>query len=75
MGLPCGSLSAYMKGKVRKSLNQVAHFEVAVAAEAQRSGQLPCFCHISCHILDMRVLNTEVVLYNQIVRAHVSSVP
>jgi UDP-2,3-diacylglucosamine pyrophosphatase LpxH len=53
MGLPYWSLSAYLKGKVKKALNYVTDFEVAVAAEARRRGHDGVVCgHI--HRAEMR---------------------
>ena len=56
MGLPYWSLSAYLKGKVKKALNYVTDFEVAVAAEARRRGHDGVVCgHI--HRAEMREIN------------------
>ena len=53
MGLPYWSLSAYLKGKVKKALNYVTDFEEAVAAEARRRGHDGVVCgHI--HRAEMR---------------------
>ena len=53
MGLPYWSLSAYLKGKVKKALNYVTDFEVAVATEARRRGHDGVVCgHI--HRAEMR---------------------
>ncbi len=53
MGLPYWSLSAYLKQKVKKALNYVTDFEVAVAAEARRRGHQGVVCgHI--HRAEMR---------------------
>jgi UDP-2,3-diacylglucosamine pyrophosphatase LpxH len=55
MGLPYWSLSAYLKHKVKKALNYVTDFEVAVAAEARRRGHDGVVCgHI--HRAEMRVI-------------------
>ena len=52
-GLPYWSLSAYLKGKVKKALNYVTDFEEAVAAEALRRGHQGVVCgHI--HRAEMR---------------------
>ena len=56
MGLPYWSLSAYLKGKVKKALNYVTDFEVAVAAEARRRGHHGVVCgHI--HRAEMREID------------------
>ena len=56
MGLPYWSLSAYLKGKVKKALNYVMDFEVAVAAEARRRGHHGVVCgHI--HRAEMRTID------------------
>jgi len=53
MGLPYWSLSAYLKHKVKKALNYVTDFEVAVAAEARARGHDGVVCgHI--HRAEMR---------------------
>jgi UDP-2,3-diacylglucosamine pyrophosphatase LpxH len=53
LGLPYWSLSAYLKHKVKKALNYVTDFEVAVAAEARRRGHQGVVCgHI--HRAEMR---------------------
>ena len=53
LGLPYWSLSAYLKGKVKKALNYVTDFEDAVAAEARRRGHDGVVCgHI--HRAEMR---------------------
>ena len=52
-GLPYWSLSAYLKHKVKKALNYVMTFEVAVAAEARQRGLQGVVCgHI--HRAEMR---------------------
>ena len=54
-GLPYWSLSAYLKHKVKKALNYVMDFEVAVAQEARRRGHDGVVCgHI--HRAEMRVI-------------------
>jgi UDP-2,3-diacylglucosamine pyrophosphatase LpxH len=56
MGLPYWSLSAYLKQKVKKALNYVTDFEVAVAAEARKRGHDGVVCgHI--HRAEMREIN------------------
>ena len=53
LGLPYWSLSAYLKHKVKKALNYVTDFEVAVASEARRRGHQGVVCgHI--HRAEMR---------------------
>jgi UDP-2,3-diacylglucosamine pyrophosphatase LpxH len=53
MGLPYWSLSAYLKHKVKKALNYVTDFEVAVAGEARARGHDGVVCgHI--HRAEMR---------------------
>ena len=56
MGLPYWSLSAYLKHKVKKALNYVTDFEVAVATEARKRGHQGVVCgHI--HRAEMREIN------------------
>jgi UDP-2,3-diacylglucosamine pyrophosphatase LpxH len=56
LGLPYWSLSAYLKQKVKKALNYVTQFEVAVAHEARRRGHQGVVCgHI--HRAEMREIN------------------
>ncbi|MFT3717658.1 UDP-2,3-diacylglucosamine diphosphatase [Pseudorhodoferax sp.] len=56
MGLPYWSLSAYLKGRVKKALNYVTSFEQAVAAEARRRGYQGVVCgHI--HRAEMREID------------------
>lgn len=56
MGLPYWSLSAYLKHKVKKALNYVTDFEVAVANEARSRGHDGVVCgHI--HRAEMRTIN------------------
>jgi UDP-2,3-diacylglucosamine pyrophosphatase LpxH len=56
MGLPYWSLSAYLKHRVKKALNYVTQFEVAVAAEARQRGHQGVVCgHI--HRAEMRDIN------------------
>ena len=60
MGMPYWSLSAYLKHKVKKALNYVTDFEVAVAREARRRGHQGVVCgHI--HRAEMREI--EGILY------------
>lgn len=55
-GLPYWSLSAYLKHKVKKALNYVTDFEVAVANEARKRGHQGVVCgHI--HRAEMRDIN------------------
>ncbi len=55
-GLPYWSLSQYLKHKVKKALNYVTDFEVAVAAEARKRGHDGVVCgHI--HRAEMRTIN------------------
>ncbi len=56
LGLPYWSLSAYLKGRVKKALNYVTDFEVAVAREARRRGHQGVVCgHI--HRAEMREID------------------
>ena len=56
LGLPYWSLSAYLKHKVKKALNYVTDFEVAVAREARRRGHQGVVCgHI--HRAEMREID------------------
>ncbi|GAA6140879.1 UDP-2,3-diacylglucosamine diphosphatase [Hydrogenophaga sp. 5NK40-0174] len=56
MGLPYWSLSQYLKHKVKKAVNYVSDFEVAVAKEAQNRGYDGVVCgHI--HRPEMRDIN------------------
>jgi len=60
MGLPYWSLSAYLKGKVKKAVGYINDFEVAVAQEARRLGYQGVVCgHI--HRAEMR--DIQGVLY------------
>ena len=55
-GLPYWSLSAYLKQKVKKALNYVTDFEVAVAREAHNRGHDGVVCgHI--HRAEMRIID------------------
>lgn len=56
LGLPYWSLSAYLKSKVKKALNYVTDFEVAVAREAHKRGHDGVVCgHI--HRAEMRTID------------------
>jgi UDP-2,3-diacylglucosamine pyrophosphatase LpxH len=56
LGLPYWSLSQYLKLKVKKALNYVTDFEVALANEARRHGYHGVVCgHI--HRAEMREIN------------------
>jgi len=56
LGMPYWSLSAYLKHKVKKALNYVTDFEVAVAHEARSRGHHGVVCgHI--HRAEMRSIN------------------
>lgn len=56
LGLPYWSLSAYLKQKVKKALNYVTDFEVAVANETRRRGHHGVVCgHI--HHAEIRTIN------------------
>ena len=56
LGLPYWSLSAYLKQKVKKALNYVTDFEVAVAREARNRGHDGVVCgHI--HRAEMRTIH------------------
>jgi UDP-2,3-diacylglucosamine pyrophosphatase LpxH len=56
LGLPYWSLSAYLKHKVKKALNYVTDFEVAVAQEAGKHGYQGVVCgHI--HRAEIREVN------------------
>jgi UDP-2,3-diacylglucosamine pyrophosphatase LpxH len=56
LGLPYWSLSGYLKNKVKKALNFITDFEVAVANEARKRGHHGVVCgHI--HRAEMRDIN------------------
>lgn len=56
LGLPYWSLSAYLKGRVKRALNYVMDFENAVAQEARRRGHDGVVCgHI--HRAEMREID------------------
>ena len=56
LGLPYWSLSAYLKSKVKKALNYVTDFEVAVARETRKRGHDGVVCgHI--HRAEMRTID------------------
>lgn len=60
VGLPYWSLSAYLKLKVKKAVNFISDFEVAVAHEAQRRG----FGGVVCgHIHHAEIRDVNGVLY------------
>ncbi len=62
LGLPYWSLSSYLKNKVKKALNYVTDFEVAVAQEAARRGHDGVVCgHI--HSAEVRQFG-DVTYYN-----------
>jgi UDP-2,3-diacylglucosamine pyrophosphatase LpxH len=60
MGLPYWSLSAFLKGKVKKALNFVADFEKAVAHEAHKRGYQGVVCG---HIHRAVIREIEGVIY------------
>ena len=60
MGLPYWSLSAYLKQKVKKAVNFVSDFEVAVANEARRQGFQGVVCG---HIHRAEIREIEGILY------------
>jgi UDP-2,3-diacylglucosamine pyrophosphatase LpxH len=60
MGLPYWSLSAFLKGKVKKALNFVADFEKAVAHEAHKRGYQGVVCG---HIHRAEIREIEGVIY------------
>jgi UDP-2,3-diacylglucosamine pyrophosphatase LpxH len=60
MGLPYWSLSAFLKGKVKKALNFVADFEIAVAHEAHKRGYQGVVCG---HIHRAEIREIEGVIY------------
>jgi UDP-2,3-diacylglucosamine pyrophosphatase LpxH len=59
-GLPYWSLSAYLKHKVKKAVNFISDFEVAVAREARRRGHQGVVCG---HIHHAEIREIEGVLY------------
>jgi UDP-2,3-diacylglucosamine pyrophosphatase LpxH len=60
MGLPYWSLSAYLKLKVKKAVNFISDFEVAVASEAKKLGYDGVVCG---HIHHAEIRNIDGVLY------------
>jgi UDP-2,3-diacylglucosamine pyrophosphatase LpxH len=60
LGLPYWSLSAYLKHKVKKALNYVTDFEVAVAQEAAKHGYQGVVCG---HIHRAEIRDVNGVLY------------
>jgi UDP-2,3-diacylglucosamine pyrophosphatase LpxH len=60
MGLPYWSLSAYLKQKVKKAVNFVSDFEVAVANEARRQGFQGVVCG---HIHRAEIREIDGILY------------
>ena len=60
VGLPYWSLSAYLKLKVKKAVNFISDFEVAVAHEAKKLGYDGVVCG---HIHHAEIRNIEGVLY------------
>jgi UDP-2,3-diacylglucosamine pyrophosphatase LpxH len=60
MGLGYWSLSAYLKLKVKKAVNFISDFEVAVASEAKRRGYDGVVCG---HIHHAEIRDVNGVLY------------
>ena len=60
LGLPYWSLSAYLKLKVKKAVNFISDFEVAVAREAKKLGYDGVVCG---HIHHAEIRNIDGVLY------------
>ncbi|MBP7530597.1 MAG: UDP-2,3-diacylglucosamine diphosphatase [Ottowia sp.] len=60
LGLPYWSLSAYLKLKVKKAVNYVSDFEVAVANEARRRG---CDGVVCGHIHHAEIRSIDGMLY------------
>ncbi|NDD02598.1 MAG: UDP-2,3-diacylglucosamine diphosphatase, partial [Betaproteobacteria bacterium] len=60
LGLPYWSLSAYLKLKVKKAVNFISDFEVAVAHEAKKLGYDGVVCG---HIHHAEIRNIDGVLY------------
>ena len=60
MGLPYWSLSAYLKLKVKKAVNFISNFEVAVANEARKLGYQGVVCG---HIHHAEIRNIDGILY------------
>jgi UDP-2,3-diacylglucosamine pyrophosphatase LpxH len=60
MGLPYWSLSAYLKLKVKKAVNFISDFEVAVANEARKLGYDGVVCG---HIHHAEIRDIDGILY------------
>jgi UDP-2,3-diacylglucosamine pyrophosphatase LpxH len=60
MGMPYWSLSAYLKLKVKKAVNFISDFEVAVANEARKRGYQGAICG---HIHQAEIRNIDGILY------------
>ena len=60
LGMPYWSLSAYLKLKVKKAVNFISDFEVAVANEARKLGYQGVVCG---HIHHAEIRNIEGMLY------------
>jgi UDP-2,3-diacylglucosamine pyrophosphatase LpxH len=60
MGMPYWSLSAYLKLKVKKAVNFISDFEVAVANEARKLGYHGAICG---HIHQAEIRNIDGILY------------
>jgi UDP-2,3-diacylglucosamine pyrophosphatase LpxH len=60
MGMPYWSLSAYLKLKVKKAVNFISDFEVAVANEARKRGYQGAICG---HIHQAEIRNIDSILY------------
>jgi UDP-2,3-diacylglucosamine pyrophosphatase LpxH len=60
LGMPYWSLSAYLKLKVKKAVNFISDFEVAVAQEAKKRGYDGVVCG---HIHHAEIRNIDGVLY------------
>jgi UDP-2,3-diacylglucosamine pyrophosphatase LpxH len=60
MGMPYWSLSAYLKLKVKKAVNFISDFEVAVANEARKLGYQGAICG---HIHQAEIRNIDGILY------------
>ena len=60
LGLPYWSLSAYLKQKVKKAVNFISDFEVAVANEARKLGYQGVVCG---HIHHAEIRNIDGILY------------
>ena len=60
MGLPYWSLSAYLKLKVKKAVNFISDFEIAVANEARKLGYQGVVCG---HIHHAEIRHIDGMLY------------